>query len=307
LNETAANVPSARERRALGLFIAVGFGFSWGVAELYFRWLPQAPLHAMLMAFVFMYGPALGAVVATHWGLRQPLRWLGPVFGWNRWVVFAWLAPVLFGVGYVLVGALLPGMSLNLDTTALTTTIYAQVPADQHAQLQAKLDPIADWLPLVLLAQVLLGGLFSAMTITALATFGEELGWRGFLHRLWSGWGFWRRAAMIGVLWGLWHAPLILRGHNYPEHPQIGVAVMVLFCLGLSPLFEFFRARAGCVFAAVVFHASINAGVGISLFVAGGSDLMRGPAGLAGLIVLAFANLVLWAWMRRAPPRAAVG
>jgi hypothetical protein len=306
LIEPGASLPDARSRRALWLFLAVSFGFSWGVAELYFRWLPQAPLHAMLMAFVFMYGPALGAVVATRWGLEQPLRWLGPVFGWNRWVVFAWLAPVLFGLGYVLVGALLPGMSLNLDTTSLTATIYEQVPANQHAQLKAKLDPIADWLPLVLLAQVLLGGLFSAMTITALATFGEELGWRGFLHRLWAGQDFWRRAAMIGVLWGLWHAPLILRGHNYPDHPQIGVGMMLLFCVGLSPLFEFFRERAGCVFAAVVLHASINAGAGISLFVAGGSDLLRGPAGLAGLIVLAFANLVLWALRRRVSPTPAI-
>ena len=38
-----------------------------------------------------------------------------------------------------------------------------------------------------------------------------------------------------GVIWGFWHAPLILNGHNYPQHPVVGVFMMVAFSMRGSP------------------------------------------------------------------------
>ncbi|NIM48808.1 MAG: CPBP family intramembrane metalloprotease, partial [Gemmatimonadales bacterium] len=50
------------------------------------------------------------------------------------------------------------------------------------------------------------------------ATFGEEYGWRGFLQDELVKLGTLRGVLLIGVVWGLWHFPVILRGvHTYPE------------------------------------------------------------------------------------------
>jgi membrane protease YdiL (CAAX protease family) len=196
------------------------------------------------------------------------------------------------------VALLFPGVDLMRDTAALTGNILAMVPAEQHALVLQQLEPIGEWLPLLLFGQLLINAPLAGLTINAIAAFGEELGWRGFMQRYLPGWGFWRGNAVIGVIWGLWHAPLILRGHNYPEHPHWGVAMMVGFCLLLSPLLAHVRERSDSLYTTAVAHGMLNATGGVMVFVAGAGDLLRGPAGFAGWIVLALANLLVW-WARR--------
>src|SRR5699024_6742856 len=60
---------------------------------------------------------------------------------------------------------------------------------------------------------------------------GEEIGWRAFLYpRLEK---LYQTSALLigGIIWGFWHAPMILMGHNYPGTPFLGVFMMVLFCI----------------------------------------------------------------------------
>ena len=103
--------------------------------------------------------------------------------------------------------------------------------------------------------------------------------------------GFWRSSFLIGLVWGVWHAPLILQGHNYPQHPVAGCLMMVAFCVLYAPLFSYVRIRSGSVIAAAIMHGTLNGtwGLGI-LLLAGGSDLSVGVTGFAGLVVLAAAN-----------------
>ena len=113
--------------------------------------------------------------------------------------------------------------------------------------------------------------------------------------------GFWRSSAVIGVVWGFWHAPLILQGHNYPQHPWIGVFMMCVFTVLLSPLMGYVTIRANSVIAAAIFHGTLNATAGIGMLVLkGGNDLTVGVTGLAGFITLLLANLVLFLLKRRA-------
>jgi membrane protease YdiL (CAAX protease family) len=98
------------------------------------------------------------------------------------------------------------------------------------------------------------------------------------------------------VVWGLWHAPLIAQGHNYPEHPWIGVGLMVVFCTLWAPILGWLRSRSGSVIAAAIAHGAINASAGLPLLViAGGGDLTVGLTGLAGLAVALGVNLLLLA------------
>jgi membrane protease YdiL (CAAX protease family) len=148
------------------------------------------------------------------------------------------------------------------------------------------------WLALV---QALIAG----PTINAVFGFGEELGWRGLLLRELAPLGFWRSSYLIGLIWGLWHAPLILRGTNYPQHPELGVALMTVFTMLLAPLMSYVTLRANSVIAAAIFHGTLNASAGMALLpLKGGSDLTVGMTGLSGLVVLAIANLGVWVILR---------
>lgn len=145
----------------------------------------------------------------------------------------------------------------------------------------------------------LLQGLIAGITINAVAGFGEELGWRGLLQREFGYLGFWKSSGIIGLIWGVWHAPIILQGHNYPQHPLEGVFMMTIFTLLLSPIFSYVRLKAKSVIAAAIIHGSLNATAGLSILVVkGGSDLTIGVTGMAGFIVLALANLGLFAYDR---------
>ena len=146
----------------------------------------------------------------------------------------------------------------------------------------------------------LIQGLIAGITINAIAGFGEELGWRGLLYRELSFLGFWRSSALIGAIWGIWHAPLILQGHNYPQHPVVGAIMMTIWCMLLSPIFNFIRLKAKSVIAASILHGSLNATSGLALvLVKGGSDLTVGVTGASGFIVLGAVNLGIYLTSRR--------
>ncbi|MBD8526838.1 CPBP family intramembrane glutamic endopeptidase [Pseudomarimonas arenosa] len=285
--------------RSLWVFLGVSFGFSWGLAELTYRvWQPE-PLGLALMLMVYMWGPGLGAIAARCLVEKQPLRSLGPLWRWSPWLLVAWLAPLPFALAHVLLSVLAPGVSLSVDIVAVREVILLAVAPEQQAAARSQLEALGEWLVLAMIAQIVIGGLLAGATINALGALGEELGWRGYLQQHWARLGFWRCHALIGVVWGVWHWPAILRGHNYPDHPYWGLAMMVLFCVSAAPLFGYLRDRAGSLLAPVLAHGVLNATGGVVLFVVGASDLWRGPAGLAGVLVLALINLGLFFHRRR--------
>lgn len=141
----------------------------------------------------------------------------------------------------------------------------------------------------------LMQGLIAGITINAVAGFGEELGWRGFLQREFGYMGFWISSALIGLIWGIWHAPLILQGHNYPEHPVTGAFMMTVWCMLLAPIFSYIRIKSKSVIAAAIIHGSLNATYGLSIMlIKGGNDLIIGITGGAGFIVLSIVNLCIF-------------
>ncbi len=81
-------------------------------------------------------------------------------------------------------------------------------------------------------------------------TFGEEFGWRGYLLPRLSPLGGISAAIMTGVIWGVWHAPVIvLDGYNYPGHPWLGLGMMVIATVSLSMIFAWLRFRSVSAFS----------------------------------------------------------
>jgi membrane protease YdiL (CAAX protease family) len=244
----------------------------------------------LAMAVGYMWIPGIIAII--HWRIeKRSFRSWGLLVKPNRWFVFAWLVFLALQFVNIPITLLWPGTSFSLYMSGFFSQYEAVMPPEELEAMrqQATQTP---WLPMLMMV---VQSLAAAVTINLLASLGEELGWRGYLHEKLISLGFWKCSLLTGTIWGLWHAPLILQGHNYPDFPQLGVLLMTVWCILLAPLFTLIRLKSGSVIAASIAHGSLNASIGISLvYIVGGHSLWNGFHHISGFILLALVNLVIW-------------
>lgn len=149
------------------------------------------------------------------------------------------------------------------------------------------------------IALVLVSGLVQAfvagLTINGLLAFGEEYGWRGVLAEELRPLGIVRANLLTGVLWGLWHAPLIALGHNYGPDWVIGIPLFVVITTPLSFILWWARERSGSVVASAVVHGAFNGFAGIYILILVGADrLIALPVGVLGGVTLSVVAAALW-------------
>jgi len=252
---------------------------------------------AVVFGAIYMAFPALAAVfvkkVLYHEPVIIPLQ---VSFRVNRWFFIGWVLPLFIALAAIVIALIIPGVSYSPDMAGMFERYRDVLTAEQLAQMKASLEQLPVHPFFLTIGQ----GLIAGITINALFAFGEELGWRGFLLQELKPLGFARASLLIGFIWGLWHAPLILQGHNYPQHPVIGVFMMIVFCILLTPLLNYITLRAKSVIAAAIMHGSVNGLAGIAIIMlSGGSDLTIGLTGLAGFAALAAFNLLLYVKIKR--------
>ena len=293
--------------KKVALYVVLAYALSWSVVLAYFGLGGRMDsVGFMLASTVSMWGPALAAIIVQKGIRKKPLAELGLRWHANRWLVVAWLLPLAIVGLAVGMSAGMPGASLSSGTAYIREAIAA-LPADQAAEARRQLEQSGMPSLLLLVGATVGGTLVAGPTVNAAVALGEELGWRGLLQRELAPLGFWTASGIVGVVWGLWHAPLVLNGYNYPEHPVLGVGMMTVMTLLLSPLFAHVAERGRTVLAPAVLHGGINAAAGAGmLFVAGGSRLTTGLTGAAGLAALALCNGLLYVWRRREARRASL-
>jgi membrane protease YdiL (CAAX protease family) len=125
-----------------------------------------------------------------------------------------------------------------------------------------------------------------AMFANTFVAFGEEYGWRGYLTPLLArrlGWG--PASIAVGVLWGVWHAPVLLLGHNYfVKWWWPSILLMSAFCAAASPVLTLVYLRHG-VWGAAAFHGGVNAFAGVYFLVYPPDPVwLSNPAGLVGVL-----------------------
>lgn len=129
------------------------------------------------------------------------------------------------------------------------------------------------------------GGLILvAGLVNLLPALGEEVGWRGWLWPRLQPLGQLPAILISGVVWGLWHAPLILLGYNYPlaDGPW-GVMSMCGMCIVVGAFFAWLRSFSQSVWPAAFAHAIFNASAGlVSLFMVMGTMLDTQKASILG-------------------------
>ncbi len=225
------------------------------------------------------------AVIITQLLSKEPvLKGLDISFKINRWWFIGWLLMPVIAVMVLGVTLLMPGAVWSPDNDTIQTALES-LPAG-----------IGVW---GMLAITLFSGLYAGITINGIFAFGEEIAWRGYLLKLFKGKKFMTTALLTGTIWGLWHAPIILNGHNYPQHPVIGVLMMVVFCVLLTPMLMYFRQKSGSVIVPAIMHGTFNGVVGITLIlVTPANDLLYGASGLAGFITLLLIDAIIYIYDR---------
>lgn len=116
-------------------------------------------------------------------------------------------------------------------------------------------------LPHALALPALFIGLATAgVLVSCVSALGEELGWRGFLvPELAKLMPFRSVALLSGVIWALWHYPIILFSNYHGSGPLwYSVTCFTVMVVGISFLFAWMRLKSGSVWTGMILHASHN-------------------------------------------------
>ncbi len=250
----------------------------------------NTPMFFTTFATFYMFLPMITALILqaidkekfNHTGLVNfKVSW--------PWLV-AWLLPVVMSLACIPVNSWLPGLELQYNSEQLINQY--QVPEDQQDLIREQLGNFPSYL---LVISTIFSGLIAGITINAIAAFGEEYGWRNYLVGTLREVKFWKAALFIGIVWGIWHFPLILMGHNYPNEPYWGVLLMVVMCVLLGVIELYFVLKSKSMVVSTIMHGTFNAVSGLAIyFVLGGNDFLNGMTGLAGFIVMVLTIICIW-------------
>jgi uncharacterized protein len=140
-------------------------------------------------------------------------------------------------------------------------------------------------------------------------TLGEELGWRGYMLTRLIDAGLPKPILLSGLIWGVWHVPLIVAG-LYIAGPFL-VPSIVLFMINVTAfgyVIARLRLATGSIWPCVLLHASWNAVIQATFdhSVTGVmSRLWLGEAGILVCVVMVVIALVLsrgrWTMIRQLP------
>ena len=104
-----------------------------------------------------------------------------------------------------------------------------------------------------------------APAINMFPALGEEAGWRGYMMpRLKARFGLLNGRLLGGVVWGVWHWPLMLLvgyeyGTNYLGAPVLGLVVWCVVCFALNTLLDLLYEKTGCIWVPAIAHGAFNA------------------------------------------------
>jgi len=253
-----------------------------------------APLVAALIVGRLDHRPAL--IRTTFHGFARKLPRLLVV----AVIVVPATAATMIGVTWLagnVLGLSGPGIVLfgQNDLVANALTLLPAQDAAQVAALSAAIPPF--W---GLIGLALGGALLAGFTINGLFAFGEEYGWRGWLaDELRPLGAFWTNV-VTGVLWGAWHAPLILLGFNYGTYARIGTIFMIALCIPFSFLLWRAREVTGSLLAPAVLHGAFNGFAGIfTVLLVDANQVVAAPVGLIGAGSIAVVAALFWVLTRK--------
>lgn len=293
---------SATNKKRIALFSFFAFGISWmtGLIIYLTGGLENSPIYEVagaqislaliLLPTTYMFGPAIANII-TRWVTKEGKQdlYLRPHFDGGRWVHYlaAWVLPgVLTVIGMILFFLFFPRY---YDSEL--ATLQAQIDLAGAGDINVWMIVVIQTLQAILIAPLL----------NTIPTFGEEFGWRGYLQPKLMPLGGRKAILLTGVIWGVWHWPVILMGYNYGFDyfgaPYLGLLGMVWFTVVTSALFGWVTIKADNVWPAVIGHGALNGIAALSiLFIQGNPSTLLGPTpvGLIGGLGFTILAVVLF-------------
>ncbi len=288
------------DKKSINWYLSISFIFSWILftLPLAFRDMDATTKQLSLQGLwaLAMWGPGIAAIITTLVIEKKPfssfrLNTLGP----KRFYLWAWLLPpVLTLLGWAF--TLLFGIAQMDMNFTMVRELLASTPGGSEVPVMV----------------VIISQSIQALTIGALInvifTMGEELGWRGYLLPKLLPLGQWKAVLLSGIIWGVWHAPAIMQGHNYPGYPVLGVFMMIVFCVLLGSIISWMYLNTKSPWVAALAHGSVNAVAGLPvLFLKPGFDMAFGGTLAAPTAWIGMAAFIAWlAWTKRFPVQSQV-
>ena len=289
------------------IFLAFAFGIAWAAGLVIYLngGLSNSPqilpggitLALALMATVYMGAPALANVftrLITREGWKNTMLRPNIRRGWPYWLI-AWVAPAILTI----LGAAVYFLLFPQHFDANLTSLKAQL--EQVGQ--GAMNP---WM--IVLIQTMLGVLISPL-VNSIATFGEEFGWRAYLLPKLMPLGSKKAMLASGIIWGVWHWPVIFMGYeyglDYPGFPWVGPLLFLVFATAGGIFLSWVTLRGGSVWPAVIGHSAMNGIAALPvLFVRGTPNPLLGPlvVGVIGGIAYIALAVVLFFHPRALAP-----
>ena len=252
-----------------------------------------------LVVAAAMFCPAIGVVLTrlvTWEGFKN--AWLKPRIKGNfKTYLLAWFGPAILTFAGMAVYFLIFPNNLDLSFSYFTATLEAT-----GAPLETLPMPIGT----LMLVQCI-QALFLAPVLNFFTCFGEEWGWRGYLLPKMK--NLLPTVPMLlinGIIWGLWHAPMTIIGHNYGigywGFPFTGIAMMCVFCIVLGIFLSYVTLKTGSCIPAVLAHGAINgiAAIGMYFTYDGGNPFVGpAPTGIIGMIPFILAAIPMVVYLKK--------
>ena len=283
--------------KRIAIFLIIAFGVAWlgGLVIYLTGGLAKSPYTLLILAVVYMGAPALAHILTrliTREGwqniyLRPKLKW-----GWKYWLV-CWITPgIVVVLGMAIYFALFPQF--------YDPTLSAVRKLLERSAQGVPLPQINPWT--VVISQTMFAVLIAPI-LNAIPVLGEEFGWRAYLQPKLMALGSRKAMGLIGVIWGVWHWPVILMGYeygfNYPGATWLGCIVFLWFTFVLATFLGWATLRAGSVWPAVIGHGAINGIAGIVVFfVQGEPNPLLGPSVVGIIGSIGFAAVALLIFLR---------
>ena len=286
--------------KTLRTYLFWAFGLAWPLQGLA-SWMA---LRGNTVGFTYVLAASMFAPLAALLLAKVPLKSLGwklNLRGNVRWYLAAWLLPsVICAQGAALYFLIFPS---RFDGSGAAYLATLPPEAQQQFELQA--------LPASFLILIsALAAITYAPFLNVIPCLGEEAGWRGFLTPyLKARCGRTKGLLLAGLIWGVWHWPVIIfagyeYGLTYWGAPVLGPLLFCVFTTALGILFSLLYEKTGSIWICALGHGAINAFANApSLFLVPDSGYQQtlGPFanGLIGGLPLIL--LALFVLLKKAP------
>lgn len=285
-------------KKRLVIFLGMTFVMTWIYCLVFvYPYAKATTAEELTMLQLFMAGtmfvPAICVVITrlvTKEGFKGSM--IKPNFKGNiKTYLLAYFGPAVLTILGAVVYFLIFPNQFDINCSYLLQT-YKEMGVDMSVTAMP--------MNLLMISQGLTAILFGPI-MNFFTCFGEEWAWRGYMvPKMAENMKTIPMLLVSGVIWGLWHAPLTIIGHNYGMgylgYPFTGILAMCLFCTVIGVFMSYITLKAKSCIPAVLAHGAINSFASIGMyFTFDGGNPFVGPApvGIIGMVAFIALDIFL--------------